>query len=139
MSAFRIAWQDGCAILAITSGLLFAATCLADDPWPNNVGPHTDKSGPCNIYTTDCFGGISCVNKLPSDPPDLWTCPDGFAYLSYKRIQTRQYGYCYNATGSCTYYDKYYCAEVAVYQPKDCGDPEKCRYWVWASGACGPS
>jgi len=140
MSGLRIRWQDTCAILAIMAGLLFAATCLADDPWPPSVGPHTDKEGPCNLQPNDCFSDGLCHDKHSGDDPYLWTCPDGFAYFSYQRNQQRTFGYCYNTSGSCTYYDKYYCAENTVYKNAGCGNnnPVKCKYFVAQLGACGP-
>jgi hypothetical protein len=141
MSRFAISWRRLVGGFTILLGLFCAATCLADDPWPANEGPHTDKKGPCNILSAYCFGG-SCMNKQPGDDPTDWTC-DSVAYLSLLRLQARQWGDCSNSSGDCTYYDKFYCAEYAVYQYANCqyidpNNPEKCRRWVFGQG-CGAS
>lgn len=137
MALLRYCRQSFSASLAMMMGLCLAVVCLANDPWPDNEGLHTDKQGPCNLFSNYCFTKFTCTNKNPGDDPALWTCADNVSYQSLVYAQVRQWGTCYDTMGACTYYDKYYCAQYIIYQFANCLT-EKCRWWVYSGGKCGP-
>lgn len=140
MSVLRSHLQGVAAHTAILVGLFFAAVCWADDPWPDNSGPHTDKKGPCNLGSTYCLQDW-CHVKQPGDDPYMWTCTrDNTAYNSWNLIKKRQYGVCYDSSGSCTYYDTFWCVEQAIYSDTGCSASNlKCKAFWQVSGACSGS
>ena len=145
MRSARSGWQHACCFLVILSGLFWTATCLGLDPWPDNVGPHDSTpagSWVCIVPVSDngvCWPGTCDTRPADGSQNSTYTC--GTTVWNYQqRLQYRQYGECGSGSTNCTYYDKYYCAQHAVYKrfTVDGCVEEECRDWIYHQNGCAP-
>jgi hypothetical protein len=129
---------DLCALLAVIFGLGTAATCWADDPWPDSVGPHSG-TGLCQAATDYCFQK-DCLTYSSGQDTYWFTCGTTL-WNSTQRIQQRLPGQCTGGTSPpCTYYDAFFCAELQVYELPLCRGAKECKVWVHVAGAiCDPN
>jgi hypothetical protein len=128
---------DFCAVFAILVGLFTAAASWADTPWPPNEGPHS-VTGLCVAASEPC-ADIICHQRMPGDDPASYQCGTS-VWNALKRLDYKLSGDCSGSTGSCTKYDKVYCAYRAVYDVYPCNlGTIKCKYFLYVTNQCDPN
>jgi hypothetical protein len=128
--------------LAIVTGLVSVATCLADN-WPPSEDPTTTEaacyaySGYCDGWETGCYFREDGLLDA-----EFFKCPGSDTVWEALQVNKgRIWGQCEGNEGTCTYYEKYYCIRIGVYKLNaDCDliSPAFCYYDHYAKDLCEP-